>query len=376
MTHQRFAIVTGGTSGIGLAVARELLAEGCEVTLWARNPDRGRASVDGLNHQGLPGWAAFHPCDVSDAASVQAALMAYKAEHDQLDVLVNAAGVFQRTPLAEFRPERIASVLDIVLTGTVLTTTALAPCLARSGCGVVVNIGSVAGQHSFVGLGAYGAAKAGVAHFTRTAAQELLSSGVRVCCVCPGVVKTALMSDQEFDTLGSLTPAKRLQSSVEVARFIAAVARPEFRSLTGAVIDFDDGLGLFATNRPPAPLATPSPSSPSTAPSPARPPKADQPNPVPPVEGASAPVVVSHATSGRDGLLAKLTEVLSETFDISPAEIQLDTGPEEIARWDSLGNLRLIVAVETAFGCSLDVNDIMEMTSVGAILRVLEGKAV
>jgi acyl carrier protein len=291
--------------------------------------------------------------------SIAQAVKAFEAEHDRLHLLINAAGILQRTPLSSFQPDAVSSQIDIVLKGTILATTALAGHLARGENSVVVNIGSVAGQHSFVGLGAYGAAKAGVAHFTRTAAQELFSSGTRVLCVCPGIVKTGLMPDAEFQALAGVTPGHRLQTVDELARFVVELTRPDYPSLTGAVIDFDDGVGLFPGNRPPAPPAG------ATRPVVVKEPATPVVSPTPP------------AKEGRgegDAVLARVARVFHETFAIAAADVTLATGPEDVARWDSLGNLRLIAALEKEFNCSLDVNEIMEMIDVGSIVRTMKGK--
>jgi NAD(P)-dependent dehydrogenase (short-subunit alcohol dehydrogenase family)/acyl carrier protein len=342
MTVEGTAIITGGTSGIGLGIARLLIARGYAVTLWARNRERGASIADQL------GRATYQYCDVASPQSVREAVKSFA--HDRLSLLVNAAGILQRTPLADFQPDTIAGQIDIVLKGTILATTALAGHLARAGNGVVVNIGSVAGQQSFVGLGAYGAAKAGVAHFTRTAAQELYSSGTRVFCVCPGVVKTGLMSDAEFQALSGITPGKRLQTVEELARFVVELAQPDYPSLTGAVIDFDDGVGLFPSNRPPAPMVT-----------------AARPKDVPPPSVQTTPAAM-------DATLARVAKVFHETFAIAAEEVMPSTSPEDVARWDSLGNLRLIAALEKEFQCSLDVNEIMDMVDVASIVKAMKNK--
>lgn len=371
MTVNGSAIVTGGTSGIGLAAARSLLREGYEVILWARNATRGQEATRQLNSEHLLGKASFQMCDVASADSVQQAAKAFAEKHDLLTVLINAAGILQRTPLAQFQPEVITEQIDIVLKGTILTTTALAPYLAKSGRGVVINIGSVAGQHSLVGLGAYGAAKAGVAHFTRTAAQELFTAGVRVLCICPGIVKTGLVPEREYEALITVTPGKRLQTAEELGQFIAELAKPAYSSLTGAVIDFDDGLGLFLNNRPPAP---PLPQKAGPTVKPIAPQKTLPPSPTAStISPKPANATISPSVSG-DPILARVASVFQQTFGMEPSEVTLTTGPEDVARWDSLGNLRLIANLEKEFACSLDVNEIMEMVDVASIVQVMKGK--
>ncbi len=231
-----------------------------------------------------------------------------------------------------------------------------------------MNVGSVAGQHPMVGLGAYGAAKAGVAHYTRVAAQELFSAGVRVVCVCPGIVKTGLFPEREYDALASLTPGRRLQTADEIGQFLVEVTRPAYPSLTGAVIDLDDGLGLFLSNRPPAPPVAEQKQA-STAPAPA--PQASKLQTQRPPSASASP----QAAQRIDPMLARVAQVFHKTFAVAADSVTLSTGPEDVARWDSLGNLRLIAELEKEFGCTLDINEIMEMIDVASIVQIMKGKA-
>lgn len=370
MSIKGSAIITGGTSGIGLAAARALLRDGYDVTLWARQAQRGQDAVRQLNGEHRAGKASFQTCDVASADSVRQAVEAFAKGHDTLDILINGAGILQRTPLTQFQADTITQQIDIVLKGTILTTTALALHLSKSGRGVVINVGSVAGQHPLVGLGAYGAAKAGVAHFTRVAAQELFMAGVRVLCVCPGIVKTGLMPEREYEALVAVTPGRRLQTAEEVGQFLVELTKPAYPSLTGAVIDFDDGLGLFLSNRPPSyDKVTRWQGDKVTGIAASAPVTVSSPHPITP--SPNHPITVS---SPGDPLLARVAGVFQQTFGIAAAEVTVSTGPEDVARWDSLGNLRLIASLEKEFACSLDVNEIMEMIDVASIVRIMKGK--
>ncbi len=366
MTNPGIAIITGGTSGIGLAAARLLLATGHNVYLWARNQQRGKEVADQLNGENRGGTATYQFCDVGSSQSIQEAVRTFAAQHDRVDILINAAGILQRTPLADYQPEIISQQIDIVLKGTILTTTALAGFLVQSKNAVVVNMGSVVGQQAFVGLSAYGAAKAGIAHFTRTAAQELYSSGTRVVCVCPGIVKTNLMTEAEYQALVGVTPGRRLQSVDEVARFIVDLTRPDYPSLTGAVIDFDDGLGLFPSNRPPAPPTSRAPATGLGEPT--------HKSEIEKSEIEKSEIRNPQSAIDSDPVLNRVAKVFHEVFAVAPEEVHMDTGPEDIARWDSLGNLRLIAALEKEFQCSLDVNEIMEMVDVATIVKTMKSK--
>jgi 3-oxoacyl-[acyl-carrier protein] reductase len=366
------AIVTGGTSGIGLATARALVREGFEVTLWARDARRGQDAISKLNAEHLAGKVLFQACDVGNADSVQQAVEAFTVRNQGLNILINAAGILQRTPVGTFQPELIARQIDTVLKGTIHTTTALAPHLARARQGVVVNVGSVAGQQPIIGLGTYGAAKAGVAHFTRVMAQELFTAGVRVLCVCPGIVKTSLVPEREYEALINVTPGRRLQTVEEIAQFIVELTRPAYPSLTGAVIDLDDGLGLFLNNRPPSPPPIPAATAATVKPLDlARPAKSSLASTA---RRQTLTGVSSTASQTTEPVLMRVATVFHQTFGIDPTTVTLATSPEDVARWDSLGNLRLIASLEKEFACSLDINEIMEMVDVGTIVRVMKGK--
>jgi NAD(P)-dependent dehydrogenase (short-subunit alcohol dehydrogenase family)/acyl carrier protein len=319
----RVAVVTGGSSGIGLAVTRRLVEAGYAVEIWARREDVGRAAAARLGSA-----VNFRRCDVADATSVRAAA---EGLPERLDLLVNAAGILQRGPLGA----DTAAQVDVLLKGTILVTGALAPRLAG---GVIVNLGSVAGREPFPGLAAYGAAKAGVAHFTRAAARELLASRVRVLCVSPGLVETNLQPAAELALLRQTTPHRRLQSPDEVAAFIVALAGDAYPSLTGAVIDLDDGLSLYTGS--------------------AEPPRA-------------APARPAPATDAVDPGVAA---VLASVFGIPAASVHPALGPEQVERWDSLGHLRLVSAIEQAFAVLLNADDAMDLVNAGAVARVVASK--
>jgi len=374
LTRSGIAIVTGGSSGIGLATARKLLNRGFHVHLWARREAAGAAAAEALNQLGAAGRASFHSCDVSSWPSVQRAADAFTQRHDRLDVLVNSAGLLRRGSLMSRDGAPAFDQVGVLLGGTIATTTALSQALRAAGSAVVINIGSVAGRQPFASLGAYGAAKAGVVHFTRVAAKELYPHGVRVLCVCPGVVDTPLMPPSELRALRSALPSGRLQSAEEVADLVVALTSGEFAAMTGAVIDFDDGVGLFPGERVPTQagsreMADDSPRA--RAPSGSTAPAADgggngaRPHPAPP----APPRAVDQA------LLERVKTVFGEVFAMNRDAIDFDVAPERVPRWDSIGHLRLVAGLEDAFHCTLDVSDVMDLTSFGKVVAVIERKA-
>ena len=181
----RVAVVMGGTSGIGLALARGLAAAGAHVVPVSRRReqvDAAAAEVEGLGRRSLRVTA-----DVADRASLDAALRETVAAFGKVDVLVNCAGITRRTPTLDVTEEEWASILDTNLTGTFRACQVFGRHMLDRGYGRIVNVASLA---SFVGLfevAAYTASKAGVAGLTRALAVEWGRRGVNVNAIAPGV---------------------------------------------------------------------------------------------------------------------------------------------------------------------------------------------
>ena len=184
------AVVTGASSGIGAATARQLAAAGFHVFCAARRVDRIEALATEIG-----GTAVV--CDVTSADSV-AALAARVG--DRLDVLVNnAGGAFDASPVAEADPEQWRRMYDVNVLGLIRVTRALLPALVASGAGVILNVGSTAGRVAYEGGGGYTAAKHGTKVVTETLRLELFDQPVRVCEVAPGMVKTDEFALLRFD---------------------------------------------------------------------------------------------------------------------------------------------------------------------------------
>jgi NAD(P)-dependent dehydrogenase (short-subunit alcohol dehydrogenase family) len=182
----RVVVVTGAAMGLGRAIARAFLASGAHVVaLDRREPDS-------------PGTSArltTARCDVTDADQVDAAMRAVAERHGGIDVLVNNAGTSTVTPVAELPERDWDTVMDVNAKGTFLCCrSALEPMRAR-GAGAIVNIASQAGKRGVANIAHYCAAKAAVINFSRALALEV-APAIRVNCVCPGIVDTALVREQ------------------------------------------------------------------------------------------------------------------------------------------------------------------------------------
>jgi NAD(P)-dependent dehydrogenase (short-subunit alcohol dehydrogenase family) len=235
MNSVRNIFITGGTSGIGAAIARAFAASGASVTATGATAGEVEAA------QALPAnrLIAFHVLDVRHAEHVRAHL----AEHKALDVLVNCAGVIQRG--AEHDPDVFAQTVDINLNGTMRVCAAAREGLkTRQGC--IVNTASML---SFFGSGntpGYSASKGGVAQLTKSLAIAYAADGIRVNAVAPGWIATPLTQALQNDAARSThivgrTPMGRWGQPEDVADPVLFLASPAARFITGVVLPVDGG---------------------------------------------------------------------------------------------------------------------------------------
>ena len=181
---ERVALVTGGSSGIGLAIARALAEDGFALTLAARTPEKVEAAATELGALGVT-------ADVSDEDDCARIVDEHRARFGRLEVLVNSAGVGIAGPVDELSPKRLSLQLDVNLRGLMLVTAAALP-LLRESRGLIVNLASIAGTMGTPLLPVYGAAKAGVIQFTTSLNRGEQEHGVRATAISPGFVDTPM----------------------------------------------------------------------------------------------------------------------------------------------------------------------------------------
>lgn len=220
----KIAVVTGGSRGIGLAVARQLAAEGCAVTIAGRDLEALAIAVAELHNKGFALQA--QRCDVGTEWEVENLFSFVKRRFGKLDYLINNAGTahalahVDRLPIGEFR-----RVVDINLTGTFLCSRAAIPLMSAGA--VIVNNLSVAATQAFPGMSAYCAAKAGALAFTNTLREELREKGIRVLALIPGAVDTDIWNQFWPDA-----PRKKMISAEDVARAVfLALSMPQGTSV-------------------------------------------------------------------------------------------------------------------------------------------------
>jgi 2-dehydro-3-deoxy-L-rhamnonate dehydrogenase (NAD+) len=230
----RIAVVTGGASGIGAAIADRLSAKGDTIVVW-----------DLASH---PKYESMI-CDITDPKAVHGACEKTIAHHKAIDVLVCSAGITgPNVPLLDYEFSDWQRVFDINLHGLMLCNQAVAREMVKKDYGRIVNIASVAGKEGNPNASAYSASKAGVIGLTKSLGKELAKTGVRVNCVTPAAVKTALfdqMSQQHIDFMLSKIPMGRFGTVDEVASLVVWLASDECSFTTAAVFDCSGGRATY-----------------------------------------------------------------------------------------------------------------------------------
>jgi NAD(P)-dependent dehydrogenase (short-subunit alcohol dehydrogenase family) len=224
----KVAIVTGGSRGIGLAIARALVAEGAQVAITGRDERHLSAARPEIEASG-PGAVEALQADVRTAADVERVVSGTVARFGGLDFLVNNAGVGIFAEVAAMTPGEWREVIDTNLTGVFRMCHAAIPHLRARGGGFIINISSLAGKNAFAGAAAYCASKAGLNAFSEALMQEVRHDGIRVSYVMPGSVATGFSNGDES------TGADWKISAEEVADVVVNLLRHPARSLPSRV---------------------------------------------------------------------------------------------------------------------------------------------
>lgn len=236
----KVAIVTGGSRGIGRAVACELSAAGAAVAVVARSVEGAQATVDALAGEGAA-WS----CDVADPARCGELVAAVEERLGPVDILVNNAGITRDNILVRLKDEDWEAVLNTNLRGAFNTTRAVARGMMKRRSGRIINIASVVGLTGNSGQANYAASKAGLVGFSKSVAQELASRGVLVNVVAPGFIETdmtAELPEEARDALFERIPLGRFGAPDDVAGAVRFLAGPAAGYITGQVLVVDGGM--------------------------------------------------------------------------------------------------------------------------------------
>ena len=242
--ENKVVLITGATSGIGEGTAKMFAKEGASVVLVGRSVDKGTKIEQEITSNG--GKALFIQCDVSKEEDVKKMIEKAVETYCKIDILFNNAGIMMPSMEIERMPlEDWQKTMDINITGTFLVSKYAKPYIVKEK-GNIINNASIAGlQHYVIGRSyAYSASKAAVIQFSHQMAKNYGEEGVRVNCICPGIVDTPILGDRDRSIYAERVPLKYLATPDDIARVVLFLASDDASYVTGAVLPIDGGVTL------------------------------------------------------------------------------------------------------------------------------------
>jgi 3-oxoacyl-[acyl-carrier protein] reductase len=239
--QDKVAIITGSAKGIGFATAQRFAQEGAKVIVADINLDAVKAAAAQI------AGAHAYVIDVTDRASIQAAVDQIMQQHGRIDILVNNAGITQDARLVKMTEAQFDSVIDVNLKGVFNCTQLVVPHMLEAGSGAIVNASSVVGLYGNFGQTNYSASKFGVIGFTKTWARELGPKGIRVNAVCPGFIATEMVKAMPENILQDIERRSwlgRLGTPEEIANVYLFLASDEASYVNGVALEASGGISL------------------------------------------------------------------------------------------------------------------------------------
>jgi 3-oxoacyl-[acyl-carrier protein] reductase len=237
----KVAIVTGAAKGIGFATAKRFAEEGAKVMIADVNPDAVKAAVDLI-----PGSEAY-TVNVTDRASIEAAVDQIMQRHGRIDILINNAGITQDARLVKMTEAQFDAVIDVNLKGVFNCAQLVVPHMLEAGKGAIVNASSVVGIYGNFGQTNYSATKFGVIGFTKTWARELGAKGIRVNAICPGFIATEMVKAMPENILQDIERRSwlgRLGTPEEIANVYLFLVSDEASYVNGVALEASGGISL------------------------------------------------------------------------------------------------------------------------------------
>ncbi|MCF7805656.1 MAG: 3-oxoacyl-[acyl-carrier-protein] reductase [Candidatus Marinimicrobia bacterium] len=237
------ALVTGGSRGIGYAIAQALANAGATVTISSRSEDVLAEAAKSLSTES--NTVVPIPSDVSDAASIESLISEVFEKFGSIDILVNNAGITRDNLMLRLKEDDWDAVLDINLKGAFLCTKFASRQMLRQKSGSIINISSVVGMTGNPGQTNYASSKAGLLGLTKSTALELASRGIRVNAIAPGYIDTEMtdrLNENQRNELTERIPLGRIGTPEDVAETALFLASPAARYITGQVIRVDGGM--------------------------------------------------------------------------------------------------------------------------------------
>jgi 3-oxoacyl-[acyl-carrier protein] reductase len=239
------AIITGGTAGIGKAIALKFAEHGAKVVVFGTNPNRGREVVNEIHQLTGEDSAVFYAVDVAKAQSVDEAIKKVLETHGRVDILINNAGITRDQLLMKMSEEDWDQVLDTNLKSCYHTCHAIVRPMMKARKGKIINVSSVVALMGNPGQVNYAASKAGMIGFTKALAKEIAARGICVNCIAPGFVisgMTDVLTQEQKDAVLSKIPMGRMGEAIEIANTALFLASPLASYMTGQVLTVDGGM--------------------------------------------------------------------------------------------------------------------------------------